>query len=256
MKYFLTILLTSLFSLNFYAQEKPKKDSDDQVEIIDFGNDEGEYRKGEYKKRIIKTSPGAFIFGAMPFEYEQEMTDFLSLQVGLGLTFNTVAGSLDELYAELDGYDYFDDLGDDGYNDDPYDSEIRSGTLGYRVSASTRLFWGSDGFDGGYIAPVLRYATRNFDVQRIEEGTRDVVRLESIVDSESTRNLDIMVNYGYQNVGDRLTWEYFVGLGLRFQDRTLQNLSQDSSGFLTNGTTDISRSLLQYGGGIRLGYRF
>ena len=253
MKILLTLAFTSFFIISSFAQEP----QDDDVEVITFGNDEKTDKDYKYKDMIIKTSPTAFIFGKMPFEIEKEVTDFLSVQAGLGLTFSSVTDAWGEALAELDNYDYCTSTQwDNDYCDNPYDNSYRNGKTGFMASLSARLFWDQDGFDGGYIAPVVRYSTRRSNAQMIDESQRSEERLMDSFDEENDKNLDLVVHYGAQYLNETITWEYFVGLGVRRQTRLLQDLGYDNNFNLRNGgLQEIKRNQILYEIGLRVGFR-
>lgn len=259
MKALLTVAFATFFILSSFAQEPidDKEDKNDDVEIITFGNDENDKESISYRDMIIKTSPGSFIFGKLPFEVEKELNDFISIQGGLGLTFSSVTDSWGEALAELDGYDYCNSTQwNSDYCDDPYDYSYRNGKIGYIASLSARLFWDQDGFEGAYIAPVVRYSTRRSDAQRIDESQGSEVRLMDSFDEESDKNLDLVVHYGAQYLNETITWEYFVGLGIRRQTRLIQDLGYDNNFDLRNGDLqEIKRNVIRYEVGLRVGFR-
>lgn len=262
MKALFTAAFVSFFMLNAFAQEPIDKKKENNVEIITFGNDENDNENIRYKDIIIKTSPTAFIFGKLPFEIEKEITDYFSVQGGLGLTFSSITNSdlwRDELFDLDDNDEYCNSTqwGNNDYCDNPFDFDYRDGKTGIILSASGRLFWGQDGFDGGYIAPVVRYSNRRTNVQMIDEtqGSSEV-RLQDSFDSEIDKNVDLVVHYGAQYLNETITWEYFVGLGLRKQTRVIQDLGYDPSGNLRNGELqEIKRNTILYEIGLRVGFR-
>ena len=254
MRFLLTTLLIFICFANIHAQEKPK---DDNVQVITFG-DEGEAKsKGKYKSMNLKLSPTAFVFGKFPIEFEKEINGHISLQAGIGFTFKTFSDTWGEVLAEFDDESFCEsEQWQDDYCDDPYDFSIRNGKPGFLASVSPRVYWEGDGYEGSYIAPVFRYSTRNYEVQKVVEGSRFGERDPNSFEDESARNVDIVVHYGYQYVGEFLTWETFYGLGLRFQNRTIQDLGYDQFGNLANGVQDVSGNKIRYEAGLRVGYRF
>lgn len=248
MKTLLTFHFIVLLSFFSNAQE---------TQVITFGDDDEDY---EYKANIIKTSPSAFLFGRVPFEFERELTDFLSVQVGLGLTFSSaLSGLSSELLAEINdessGNNYCNsEQWTNDYCDDLSDADIREGKLGTIISFSPRLWFDSDGMDGSYIAPLLRYSTYKNKVQKVEEGLQSILRLPDSFENESQKNFDLVVHYGYQSLNDVITWEYFVGLGIRNQTLLRQDL-----GFMgnriRNGTQEEKEKKILVEMGLRVGFR-
>ncbi|HND88493.1 MAG TPA: hypothetical protein PK971_09195, partial [Saprospiraceae bacterium] len=97
------LMLLCLCCLQTLQAQNPKKKTKSDVEVINFG-DETDAKKGKeqtYRRIIVKTSPLAFVFGRQPFEVEKEMNDYLSLQVGLGFTFEPLWAGYDDLLSEI-----------------------------------------------------------------------------------------------------------------------------------------------------------
>lgn len=231
-----------------------------KTRVIEFGSDSKD-SDNEYKLNIVKTSPVSFIFGKQPIEFERELTDYLSVQAGIGLTFPAVlsgttgglisylidsAGETQECNSEQWTNDYCDDI---------FDPSFRKTKLGFNLSISPRLWFSSDGIEGSYIAPVLRYITYRSDAERVIEGQSQITRTPDSFDKESTKNTDFVVHYGYQWLNDAITWEYFVGLGVRNQKRTRQDLGYEGNRIQNGTITESDRSVL-YDFGIRVGFRF
>lgn len=242
--------------------QNPKKKPKSDVEIINFGDESNDdKKKGEetaYKGMILKTSPTAFIFGRQPFEFEKEMNDYLSLQVGVGITFLPLYAGYDELLAELreetDGSDISDqwDLDEpDYYNDYTY----RTGRIGPMFSLSPRLFFESDGYEGMYIAPVLRYSAQNFEVQKVREGIAVIERMPTDLQKESVKNTDVLVHWGSQSLFPKLTFEWFIGAGIRFRNNTRQDIGFDAQTLSGNAERNFKDKRFRMEAGIRVGFQ-
>ena len=254
---FISLLFFALFVSSLsYAQKDKKKPSTD-VEIIDFGDESGSQKEQKvYKGLIIKTSPISFVFGTQPVELENEITDLLSLQVGLGVTFEPLWAEYDEFVAELvdasDGYCEsrmwtYDEC--DYYND----YTIRTGKVGLLASASSRLFFDSDGYEGMYIAPFLRFSQQKFEVEKVREGYAFLERTPDDTQSESVTNFDILVHYGSQALYPKLSMEWFIGAGVRLRNNTRQDIGYDGLNLLRNGERNFKDKRFRFEAGIRIG---
>lgn len=250
------LFATVCFAYRADAQKKPKSD----VEVINFGDESDDKKKDEgvYKGLILKTSPTTFIFGRQPFELEKEVKDYLSLQVGVGATFLPLYAGYDDLLAELreetDGSEISDqwDIDEpDYYNDYTY----RTGKVGLLFSLSPRLFFESDGYEGMYIAPVLRYSTQNFEVQKVREGITSIERLPNDLQKESVKNTDLLVHWGSQSLYPKLTFEWFIGAGIRFRNNTRQDVGFDALTFSGNGERTFNDKRFRMEAGIRVGFQ-
>jgi len=246
MRVLLTIII--LLSISFATQAQ-------DVKVITFGDSEN--TNSTYKRHIIKTSPTAFIFGRIPIEFERELTDFMSIQIGFGFTFSSALTNWQQQVGEefFDGFDYCNSTSwDNDICDDPYDRTIRTGKVGNIISISPRFWFDSDGIDGAYIAPILRYSTYKSNVQ-LAEGVRNrIIRIDNEFQSESFKGLDYGVHYGYQSLEENITWSYFVGLGVRNETQNIEDLGI-LNGVVQSGTQEITGKRILVELGLRIGFR-
>ena len=250
----LLLLMTCLLATQAIAQKKkPTKD----VEVINFGDSDRSSSKKAYHGLILKTSPIAFIFGRQPVEIEKEMKDYLSLQAGVGVTFVPLWTGYEELIGEIneevEGYVeseqwVFDEP--DVYSD----YTIRKGKTGLMASISPRLFFDSDGFEGMYIAPLVRYSVQKFAVQKVREDVPFVERTDEYQD-EHIKNLDIVVQYGNQTLYPKLSFEWFIGAGIRFRNNMRQDVGYNEFFLAQNGVREYKDKKLRLEAGIRLGFQ-
>lgn len=249
------------FSDLLLEQKRKKKETD--IEIIRFDDEEIKPRKGSKNKAgkfgtILKTSPITFVFGHQSLELEREISDLISLQLGIGANFKPVwAGFegelLDAIYENgsfCQSENWYSDV-----CDSYYDSEFRNWKGGIRLTGMVRLFFDNEGFEGSYIAPVIRYSTRNYQVQRVQEGVNFLERLSDSWEKESTRDLDIVVHYGYQTLYEKLTVDWFSGLGARLRHSRRLDVGADISGNYGNAIREFDQSLLRFELGVRIGFQ-
>ncbi len=252
-------LLASDVVLAQKSKSKSKKKPTKDVEVIDFGDDEDSKKDDKtYKSIIIKTSPISFIFGRQPFEIEKEITDYLSLQAGLGLTFLPIINYQNIIGEEIEGLGDYSCESTQWANDecDYYaDYTIRKGSVGYMASFSPRLFFGSDGFDGGYIAPMVRFSQRKFEVQKVLEGTPSLERAPNEYQPEKVKSIDFGVQYGYQTIYPKLTFEWFAGVGARISNNLRQDIGRDLDGNYGNGASEFKSRKFRFEAGIRVGFQ-
>ena len=258
LKAFLPFFLL-LFSLSSLIAQKKKKDSD--VEIIEFGDEKASGNRSSEPTLgyVIKTSPTSYLFGSQFVEAEKYVTDFLSLQAGLGLTFKPLVGDLyGEALAELDedGGSYCDsDQWASDICDEYYDFSIRKFKPGLLLSTSLRLFFDDDAMDGGYFAVKLRYSIQNLEIQDIVQNSTSLERLDDQYVSESVKRFDLVGHYGYQTLYSRLSAEYFIGLGARFRKEDRQDVGINQSGIVQSTSRQFKASGIRIEGGIRIGFQ-
>jgi hypothetical protein len=257
-----TLLLLTAFLLaqHTFAQKDKKKPNKD-VEVIDFGETEDKTEdKSVYHGLILKTSPVSFIFGRQSVELEKEINDYLSIQGGVGVTFEPLWASYGDLLAEItEEYDGFCESDNPAFAYDECDSysdfTIRSGKVGYQFSLSPRLFFDSDGFEGMYIAPVLRSSTQKFDVQRVYEGLSYAEHNPADLQQESVKNFDLLVHYGGQTLHPKLSVEWFIGGGMRFRNSVRQDIGFDFNQQALNGERRFKDRKFRLEAGIRVGFQ-
>lgn len=253
--FLLALLCLCLATPSVFAQKNREKQRD--VEIIDFGDTKtSRAKKEKYSGLIIKTSPSSFLFGRQPIELEKQINDFLSIQGGLGVTFAPLLDLNEisqELYPELNYYCESTQWAIDEC-DDYSDGSIRKGAIGPMVSFSPRLFFESDGFEGGYIAPVVRWSAQRFQVQEIQSGVIFPERTNTR-QNEYIRSLDLMVHYGSQYLYPKLTLEYFLGVGARLNNSLRQDIGRDGQGLYQNGERAYKERLFRAEIGIRVGFQ-
>jgi hypothetical protein len=256
-----TLLLLACLTANLAVAQKNKKKPNKDVEVINFGDENDDAKKEEkaYLGLILKTSPTAFIFGRQPIELEKEINEYLSLQAGVGVTFEPLWTSFEDILAELrESGDGYCDSPQWAYDECDYynDYTIREGKVGFMASVSPRLFFDSDGYEGMYIAPVLRYSTQKFEVQKIREGVNYIERIPSDVQEESVKNFDLLVHYGGQSLYPKLSVEWFIGAGIRFRDNFRQDVGYQGTFQLSaNGSRSFKDKKFRLESGIRVGFQ-
>lgn len=251
-----TTAIFCLFLLQpVWAQKDKTKNRD--VEIIDFGDTKKPGKQRDFHGMVFKTSPTTFLFGRQSIELEKQVKDFLSLQLGLGLTFSPLV-DLSELSQELtpDLVAYCESTQWDFDECDYYsDNTIRTGGIGPLVSFSPRFFFESEGFEGSYIAPALRWSSSKYKVQQVAAGEAFLRRIEERQD-EFSRNLDLVVHYGSQYLFPQLTFEWFIGGGVRLNHSLRQDVGIDITGAYQNGERDFKQRNLRVEAGIRVGFQY
>lgn len=261
----LMLICLIAFSAESFAQRKrgAKKKETEKSTVIIFDDekeeDDDDERINSSRATIIKTSPISFIFGNQIIEVEKEINDWFSLQLGAGVTFKDRSKDIDFLAEiideESDGeYGPFSDVWESDELDFYYDG-TRQSKLGYAFTFSPRLFYGSDGCEGGYIAPTLTYKKFAFKAEDVVLGNNYVERTGVFTDSESVGYLDFTVRYGQTNFFEKLTTESFVGLGIRSISNHRQDLGYTTGGYLAKGFQDFKSSELRLELGVRIGFQ-
>ena len=252
------------FSNDALSQRKrtTKKKETEKSTVIVFDDEkvDEETTSDPSKNIIIKTSPISFIFGSQIVEVEKEINDWFSVQVGAGVTFKDRSKDI-ELFSELIDEEDTNNYGP--YSEvwesdelDYYYNDTRKSSLGFAFTLSPRLFYESDGYEGGYFAPTFTYKRFAFKAEDVVLGNNYVERTGVYTDSESVSYTDFTIRYGYNNLFDKLMTESFIGLGIRSTKNHRQDLGYESGGYLGKSYQDFSSSELRLELGIRIGFQF
>lgn len=257
--FFLIIIILCFSSSDMMGQKKKKRKND--VQIIEFEDDDVDIRSGKKRGKvlIIKTSPFSYILGKQTVQIEKEINNYFSLQAAVGVTFKPFV-NLNGIYAENDLVEINPCgesplWGNADYCDDWYDNSIRKYSPGIYVSVTPTFYFDNFAPEDSYFGLRLGYSTLNIDVQRVEEGASNIIRLPNDYQEESVKRYDIIGHYGYQTLFTNLTASYFVGLGVRFEQHTRQDLGYDQNFNVYNGVSDFSTPRLRIEGGIRIGFQ-
>lgn len=243
--YFFILYFVLQVSQNIYSQQVPNPQK-----IKSNIND---------KKYIVKTHPLSFVFGRQFVEVERKFNNYISLQFGLGLTFDQLISSEKDIYElEFENISIFGSINfENSFDIEDKTSLYRVQKPGYFLSANPRIFFNGNGFDGMFFSPGFSYIRYNFDKVGIVENLRYEDRSTSKIDRENSIYKEISIRLGYQATHlSGLTFEYFLGYGYRYAKNYYQDLGYEKDIVVRKfqTITPENKSLLE--GGIRIGYLF
>ncbi|MCB0659641.1 MAG: hypothetical protein KDC04_01825 [Saprospiraceae bacterium] len=255
---FLVVLIVFGYSTNAIGQKtKTKKNSD--VEIIDFGGTENRKKTREVSHPIIlKTSPIMPLFGKALVEAEYGINDYLSLEVGVGPTFKSVLDQKVSFLDELYGSDYYCESTNWSYDvcDDFSDLSIRKQGVGLRFELEPKLYLASEALEGTSISLVLRYTNNNFKAQPVSGAANSYTRLPEFSFKENQRFLDYIVRLNYQTLFPKLSFEYFLGGGIRKENSLRQDIGADNAySAVGSASVNSKRSYFVLDFGMRIGFQ-
>lgn len=234
----------------------------DDLEIITFDDDGPRTSRNiDPTFLVIKTNPLSMISGRQFVEIEYPILDFLSVEGGLGLTFNPVIGSFQNVYTQIynelttpacsstnfePGFDICDQA---FYND----FSIRNTNLGGWISTGIKFYYYNTAPEDAYISLNLKYHTNNYDVLQAQE-TNVFVRELDVYADETVRNFDYSVRAGFQTLFSPLTTDAFIGVGIRSRNETRLDIGLDrETSLITNKFQTLSSSTILLEAGIRIG---
>lgn len=240
------------------AQKKrvKKKEQTEKSTVIVFDDEEQTKEEVERTKSYIniKTNPMSFLFGYQMIEAEKQITDYLSVQVGAGVTFKDLSKTIDDFDEIIDQEDVYSPESPNWNTDVTdyyYADNTRKSKLGFCFTLSPRFFYASDGFEGGYIAPTFTYKRYNFNAADFV----DRAYTTDFIDPENLNYTDFTVRYGYNTLFETMMTESFVGVGYRTNSSHRQDIGYNAGGLIGKTFQDFSYSGIRLELGIRVGFQ-
>lgn len=263
MKSILSLLFTFTSALTF-AQK-------DTTVIVDLPHHQYDkkHKKSVGEDNTIKIAPLGFVSGTFPIYFERVISDFFTVQGGLGITsrnyirnaFQTVSDNFIE-----PAYPWSQNSLND-QADAALDFGNRKSSLGFLFSVQPRIYFESDAPDGSYMSVSYDFYRYNFTIP----GIIDINAADNTIPhqynyqhagkqkKEHENISDLMVWFGYQDVYDRISIDYSTGLGIRNVKGSKYYFAEDySTGGLTNleGYAPYKQTLFNFNIGIKVGYHF
>lgn len=242
--------------------------NNDEVEIITFDDDgpKSSIKTKNLKSLlIVKSSPLSFLFGWQFIELEYPLTEYLTIEGGIGVTFQPIISEYQNIYADIYFEEYGNNLGCESPN---YESDynycdqkeysnynIRNTKLGPWLSGALKLYL-YNAPDDVYLSLNLKYHRDNYRIFKVEENI-DFIRTSDDFDRENVNNLDYTVRLGYQALFSPLTADFFIGLGIRSINQNRLDVGFDTTkGTWTNSSQNLVGSALLLESGVRIGLEF
>ncbi len=212
------------------------------------------------EQNIIKISPLAFISGLVPVYYERELTPFLSIQAGAGITTHNY---LKALYSTVNDDD--DTGGDVTWNQDfsgsasnylgKYDYKNRKSGIGYYFSFQPRIYFQSEGLDGSFLGLSYDYTHYVTNQKKIIPGQSGDPQFTGGNFSEFEKLSDISAWFGTQTLYDRISVEYSLGVGLR-KIRSSHYAYSYAGNELIDGVLELNKTKVAFNLSLKVGYHF
>ncbi len=252
------VVFVAALSNSLNAQTK--KDSKDSTKtVIIFNSGSTATQKNSYTdfKGIIKVDPLAFISGKIPVSYERKFSDLFSVQLSAGLTSknylqNVIADA--DVNTKVD----FNTAGlPNGYQDETdvlYKYDHRTAKLGYMFSIQPRVYISEEALEGSYFALGFNKLRFNYSTPGLVENTSSPT-FTGATKKEYENVTSLMVYFGNQRLYDRLSLEYFTGLGVRSAKGEKYMAGNSSSGFYEAMTPYKKKGALTFELSIKLGFQ-
>jgi hypothetical protein len=205
MKKAIFILLAVCMSVTVMAQYS-NGSKDTTIRISTYNGSKKKSRSSEMN--VVKLAPFGFIPGTFSAHYERVLTDFFSIQGGIGFTHRNYVRNLFWGTDGLDLINYQYPGGQDAFDDKAdgiYDFDSRTPQVGFMLSVQPRLYFDSEAPDGAYFCFSYDRMRHRFDVPgiRYDSTTFNYVHRGSIK-KEYEDLSDMLVGFGYQVLYDRI----------------------------------------------------
>ncbi|GAA4318566.1 hypothetical protein [Flaviaesturariibacter amylovorans] len=233
-----------------------KREARDSSVTIIFSEEKTTRKKKKVSgdANIIKIAPLGFITGQFPLLYERRLTDFLTVQVGGGLTNRNYMRGLMIRARDEDASSIIKEYPWSNTNDfdmdqteQLYSFEYRKPKMGYMYRVEPRIYFENEAPEGNYIGLQYNYARYNFSIPAYVNGEHS-----GDLRDEYENITDFMVHFGNQWVHDRITIESSSAIGLRkVKGSKYVNNGNGSEGFAT-----YDKSSINFGVTFTIGYHF
>jgi hypothetical protein len=255
------LLLSAVVVLSCFNHliAQSKKDIKDSTSVIIFNSSSSTTSKpkkgSSSESTIIKIAPLGVLSGTFPVLVEQRITDFLSVQAAAGVTHRNYVRTLirKEESPEVTYSGNGSNLNDVSERINSF--EFRTPKLGFMASIQPRIYYASEGLDGGFIGLSFDYYRYNFQIPAITGSTNDYKQNGSMK-SEHEILKDYMVHFGYQSLSNRISIEYSTAIGLRSASGNKYIAGYNNSGILEEGEGTYKQTGLNFNIGFKVGYHF
>lgn len=217
--------------------------------------------KRSTETNIIKIAPLSFLSGSIPFYYERSINDFLSVQVGAGVTTrnylkewinNGEFGKSDENQDEIKWN------GANQYNDNmnpANDFTNRKSSIGYTVSVEPRIYFDNEGIGGSFVSIGYSLSKYKTSSRQIQTGISDLMFLNTYFPEYESIS-DVSVNFGSQVLNDRISVEYTIGIALRNKKGERYAYTYDSNSKYIDGLASYKKTIPAFLFSFKVGYHW
>jgi len=266
------IILILLMSIPVFAiAQSNTKDTVIRI-TLDNGKNDKHKKKASTEKNIIKFAPLGFLTGTFPVYYEHVVSNFFSVQTGLGFTSRNYVRSFIQKTSQdasdnsnlninypWDPIEPISDLSEKSYN-----FQYRSTKPGFMFSVQPRLYFENDAPDGVYMGVSYDFYRYNFNtsgMRRVDTiNNRNVTQRGGPLKKEFENISDFMVTFGYHDVYDHLSVDYSIGMGIRNVSGIKYFYAIEDYGnppiTPLQGITDYKQTAFNFNLGIKIGYHY
>ena len=241
-----------------------KKDTTIVIEL-EHSKYDNKYKKKKSVGEVntIKIAPLGFVSGTFPLYFERVVSDFFTVQAGVGLTSRNYIRNAIQQVDQISNivYPWGDNYNVNDQADLLYDFPNRTARIGYMLSIQPRVYFDSDAPDGGFMGVSYDYSHYSTSIPGMVKDNNGNYFHRGPIKKEHENLTDLMVYFGYQDVHDRVSVEYLSGIGIRNAkgSKYAFGTGYDNSGNPIDpieGFATYKQTTFNFNIGIRIGYHF
>ena len=251
-----------LFTLSITVSAQ-KTTSD--VEVITFGSRDKTTKTAlQSRDWVVKTNPMSFITGNQMIFVERRLSDYFTIEGGVGVTFKSVINLDDEFLedaleiypeAQLDNWG----TGEYNYSESSIPNFKITPTLGRKLSISPRLYFEEESPEGWFMAIAFTHIRRNYNVPKVTEtkyisNTYPTISTDNFQQNRTLNNLSLRL--GGQFLFDKISLEFIMGAGVGYRTDSRLDVGIDKNRIWRNKTQEYKMTLPIFELGMRVGYGF
>lgn len=220
------------------------------------------HKKPTGEENTIKIAPLGFVSGTFPVYYERVISDFFTVQGGVGITSrNYVRNTFQSIDPITPIYPWSNNYSLSDLADNTLEMGNRKPNLGFLLSVQPRIYFNSEAPDESFMSISYDFYRYNFSIPGIVYNSNLNEYKHTGSNKKEHENIsDLMVGFGYQDVYDRLSIEYSTSIGIRNVkgSKYVYATGTDNSGnpITFDDFAPYKQTLFNYNIGIRVGYHF
>ena len=220
-------------------------------------------KKRSTETNFVKIAPLSFLSGSVPIYYERKINDFLSVQVGAGVT---TRNYLKEWInnGEIGGNNGDNNKDEIKWNGvTPYNNNLnshsdftnRKSSIGYTVSVEPRIYFDNEGIGGSFVSIGYSLSKYKTSSRQIQTGVNDLMFINSYFPEYESIS-DVSVNFGSQTLNDRISIEYTFGIALRNKKGERYAYTYDTNSKYIDGLASYKKTIPAFLFSFKVGYHW
>ena len=220
------------------------------------------HKKPTGEENTIKIAPLGFVSGTFPVYYERVISDFFTVQGGVGITSrNYVRNTFQSIDPITPVYPWSNNYSLSDLADNTLEMGNRKPNLGFLLSVQPRIYFNSEAPDESFMSISYDFYRYNFSIPGIVYNSNLNEYKHTGSNKKEHENIsDLMATFGYHDVYDHLSIDYSVGMGIRNVRGIKYYYGIENFGTppITpiEGFADYKQTTFNFNLGIKVGYHF